>query len=144
VLEALRLVATADGLRLATEAATDEVRDDARATAAAILQKMGQPSPEAWDLAGKLGLARATIEIVQATYGSKDKQKDVTDMVRKRVAGVPVIALGSPAYNASFGGDPAPGEQKRLVIRYRIDGRAGEATFAEDATIVLPVPPAGK
>ncbi|MFM9057779.1 MAG: HEAT repeat domain-containing protein [Planctomycetaceae bacterium] len=141
VLEALRLVATADGLRLAAEAAADEVRDDARATGAAILQKMGQPTPEAWDLAGKLGLQRAKVEIVQATYGSKDKQKDVTDMVRKRVSGVPVIALGSPAYKSSFGGDPAPGEEKKLMIRYTLDGRPGEATFAEDATIVLPVPP---
>ena len=143
VLEALRLVATADGLRLAAEAATDEVRDDAKATGAAILHKMGQPSPEAWELAGKLGLQRAKVEIVQATYGSKDKQKDVTDMVRKRVAGVPVIALGAPAYNSSFGGDPAPGEEKKLVIRYTLDGRAGEATFAEDAVIILPAPPAG-
>ncbi|MFM7108279.1 MAG: HEAT repeat domain-containing protein [Planctomycetaceae bacterium] len=142
VLEALRLVPTADGLRLAADAATDDLRDDARATAAAILQKMGQPSPEAWDLAGKLGLQQAKVEIVQATYGSKDKQKDVTEMVRKRVAGVPVIALGAPAYNASFGGDPAPGEPKKLVIRYTLDGRAGEATFAEDAPIILPVPSA--
>lgn len=142
VLEALRLVATADGLRLAAEAASDEVRDDAQAAAAAILHKMGQPSPEAWELAGKIGLQRAKVEIVQATYGSKDKQKDVTDMVRKRLAGVSVIALGSPAYSSSFGGDPAPGEEKKLVIRYTLDGRPGEATFAEDAVIVLPAPAA--
>jgi len=64
-------------------------------------------------------------------------------MVRKRLAGVAVIALGSPSYNSSFGGDPAPGEPKRLVIRYVLDGRPGEATFPEDAPIVLPAP-AGK
>ena len=142
VLEALRLVPSADGLRLAVAAATDEVRNDARTTAAAILQKIGEPGAEIWELAGKLGLERAQVEIVQATYGSKDKQKDVTDMVRKRVAGVPVIALGSPSYDSSFGGDPAPGEEKTLVIRYVLDGRPGEATFAKDAAIVLPVPPA--
>ena len=95
------------------------------------------------ELAGKVGLQRAKVEIVQATYGSKDKQKAVTDMVRKRVAGVPVIALGAPAYSSSFGGDPAPGEEKKLVIRYTLDGRPGEATFAEDAAIILPAPPAG-
>jgi hypothetical protein len=143
VLEALRLVPTPDALRLAAEVATDEVRDDARSTAAAILQKMGEPSAEAWELAGRLGLSPAKVEIVTATYGSAAKVKDVTEMVRKRLAGVAVIALGSPSYNSSFGGDPAPGEPKRLVIRYVLDGRPGEATFPEDAPIVLPMP-AGK
>jgi HEAT repeat protein len=140
VLEALRLVPTPDALRLAADVATDEVRDDARSTAAAILQKMGEPTEEAWELAGRLGLARAKVEIVNAIYGSAAKVKDVTEMVRKRLAGVAVIALGSPSYNSSFGGDPAPGEPKRLVIRYVLDGRPGEATFPEDAPIVLPVP----
>ena len=144
VLEALRLVPILDGLRLAAEAANDEVRDEARATAAAILLAMGEPAAEAWEIVGSLGLQRAAVEIVQASYGSPTKRKDVTAMVRKRVAGVPVIALGSPSYSASFGGDPAPGEEKTLTIRYSLDGREGEATFAENATIVLPVPPAGK
>jgi len=144
VLEALRLVPTIDGLRLAAEAANDDVRDEARATAAAILLGMGTPTAEAWEIVRTLGLERAAVEIVQASYGSPPKRKDVTAMVRKRVAGVPVIALGSPSYSSSFGGDPAPGEEKTLVIRYTLDGREGEATFAENATIVLPVPPAGK
>ena len=40
----------------------------------------------------------------------------------------------------SFGGDAAPGSPKQLKIQYRLNGKAGEATFAENDVIVLPVP----
>ena len=42
--------------------------------------------------------------------------------------------------NSSFGGDPAPNAVKQLKIQYKINGKAGEATFAENALIVLPMP----
>jgi len=48
--------------------------------------------------------------------------------------------LASASYNASFGGDPLPGVTKQLKIQYRINGKAGEATFAENALIILPIP----
>ena len=68
------------------------------------------------------------------------KQKDVTELLRRHVRGLPLIALPSPKYNAAFGGDPAPGIVKQLKIQYRMDGKEGEATFGEDAAIMLPVP----
>lgn len=43
-------------------------------------------------------------------------------------------------YNENFGGDPAPGSSKRLTVRYRINGRTGQATFSENDFIVLPIP----
>jgi hypothetical protein len=38
------------------------------------------------------------------------------------------------------GGDPLPGSVKRLKIQYRIKGKVGEASFAENALILLPMP----
>ena len=43
-------------------------------------------------------------------------------------------------YNAAFGGDPIPGVPKKLKIQYRMNGKFGEATFDENALIILPVP----
>jgi len=53
---------------------------------------------------------------------------------------VPLIALNAGDYNSSFGGDPAPGVVKRLKIQYRINNKSSEATFAENAMILLPLP----
>jgi hypothetical protein len=53
---------------------------------------------------------------------------------------MPLITLPSPTYSASFGGDPAPGTAKQLKVQYRINGKAGEASFAENSVIVLPMP----
>jgi hypothetical protein len=106
---------------------------------------MPDATPEAWALAGRLGLAKVQLEILRATYGAGEVQKDVTTPLRKVAGNVPLIPLPAATYNASFGGDPAPGKAKRLSIQYRLDGQPGEASFAEDAVIVLPVPPvAGK
>ncbi len=37
-------------------------------------------------------------------------------------------------------GDPLPGVVKQLKIQYRINDKPGEASFAENATIMLPTP----
>jgi hypothetical protein len=80
------------------------------------------------------------IEIIKAEYGAAAKVKDVTTILRKHVHDFPVIVLPSPSYNATFGGDPAPGVVKQLKVQYRMDGKPGEATFAENASIQLPRP----
>ncbi len=51
-----------------------------------------------------------------------------------------MITLVSTSYNVSFGGDPLPGTAKQLKIQYQINGKAGEASFAEDTLIILPMP----
>jgi HEAT repeat protein len=141
VLDAVRRTPTMDMLRLAVDAGnTPELRADARSAAATLVSKMGEATPEAWELAGRLGLAKAKVEITRATYGAGDIQKDVTTPLRKLVGNVPLIPLPAASYNASFGGDPAPGQEKRLTIQYRLDGQPGEVSFAEGAEILLPKP----
>ncbi len=85
----------------------------------------------------KLPLA---VVIVKAEYGVEGRFQDVTDVVRRSIVrGEPRIQLPSSSYNGAFG-DPAQGVLKELRIQYRMDGKAGEAVFAEDAPIVLPMP----
>jgi len=141
VLDAVRRTPTMDMLKLAAEAGeTPELREEARIATATLMSKMGDATPEAWALAGRLGLPKVQLEILRATYGAGDVQKDVTTPLRKVVGNTPLIPLPAAGYNASFGGDPAPGKAKRLTIQYKLDGTPGEASFAEDATILLPVP----
>jgi len=138
VLDALKSIPTAESLDLAAAAGQDAaLRESARAAAAAILLKSGETIPDAWSRAEKLGLKKARIEIVKATYGAGDAQRDVTDVIRKRVGGLPLIVLAQPSYNAAFGGDPAPGTKKQLVVEYALDGKAGRKAFEEDAAILL-------
>ena len=80
------------------------------------------------------------LEIVRAEYGAGDTTKDVTKIVRKQAGNSRWINLASSSYNASFGGDPVPGQVKELKIQYRIDGKSGETSFAENALILLPLP----
>lgn len=80
------------------------------------------------------------LEIVEAEYGAGDKTKDVTAELRKYAKNYRIIFLPSTTYNESFGGDPAPGIVKKLRIRYRVNGKEGEVTLSENATIVLPMP----
>ena len=79
------------------------------------------------------------LEIVKAEYGAGATQKDVTEDLRRQVGDLPLIALPAPDYNSSFG-DPVPGAVKQLKIQYRINDKEGEAIFAENAAIVLPIP----
>ncbi|TWT84430.1 HEAT repeat protein [Planctomycetes bacterium CA13] len=80
------------------------------------------------------------LEIVEAVYGAGTKTKDVTATLSKYAKNYRIIFLPSTSYNESFGGDPADGIVKQLKIKYRIDGKQGEVSLAENATIVLPVP----
>jgi len=80
------------------------------------------------------------LEIVKAEYGVGEKIKDVTDVLRKYAKNYRIIFLPSASYNQSFGGDPAQGVVKQLKIKYRIDGKEGEVSLNENATIVLPLP----
>lgn len=141
VLEAIRRVPHLETLKLAVEAAgTPELKEDATAAALAIAQRLGGQAEAVREQLEKIGFEKARIEIVKAEYGAGGIQKDVTAILREQVGDLPVISLKSPSYNASFGGDPAPNTVKKLKIQYQINGVAGEATFAEDALIVLALP----
>jgi HEAT repeat protein len=131
----------AETLKVAVEAGKDaKYQKRSRRAALAIARKLDAKTPGVPELLSQIGITPVTIEIVKAQYGAGDKQRDVTDIVRKQVGNLPFISLPGPNYNASFGGDPAPNQVKRLKIEYRINGRSGEATFAENAAIELPMP----
>ena len=80
------------------------------------------------------------LEIINAEYGAGDKIKDVTAALRRYAKSFRIIFLPSTSYNESFGGDPASGIVKQLKIQYRINGKQGQVTLGENATIVLPMP----
>jgi hypothetical protein len=80
------------------------------------------------------------VEIVKAVYGAGENQKDVTAVLQKEAGDLPLIVLASGSYNESFDGDPVPGSVKQLKIQYRINDKPGEASFAENALIILPMP----
>lgn len=140
VLEVLERYPSIDTLRLAVETAkVPALKTDATAAAMAIAQKIGG-SADVQQLLTQVGQAPVKIEIVKAEYGAGDKRVDVTAILRKHVRAFPLIVLPSSGYNAAFGGDPAGGVVKQLKVQYRMDGKAGEATFEENATIMLPMP----
>ena len=140
VLEVLERYPSVDMLKLAVEAAkVPALKDEAAAAALAIAQKIGG-SADVQKLLAQVGQDPVKVEILKAEYGAGDKLVDVTEILRKHVRDFPLIVLPSSSYNAAFGGDPAPGVVKQLKIQYRMNGKAGEASFPEDATILLPMP----
>ncbi|HQU44752.1 MAG TPA: HEAT repeat domain-containing protein, partial [Pirellulales bacterium] len=141
VLEVLKRYPSEETLKLAVQAAeVPPLKDDAVAAVLAIGKKLPGHEKEIRAALDKAGVKKVNVEIVKAEYGAGSKQKDVTAALRKQVVGVPLISLPAPDYNTAFGGDPASGTPKKLKIQYRINGKAGEATFDENAPILLPLP----
>ena len=141
VLDVLKRYPNPDTLKQAIKAMQiPELKDDATQATLVIAQKLGGKGVDVKSMLAAAGLDKVKLEIIKAEYGSGATQKDVTEVVKKQVGDLPLITLVSASYNASFGGDPLPGSTKQLKIKYRINGKAGESTFAEDALIVLPMP----
>ncbi|MCC7085535.1 MAG: HEAT repeat domain-containing protein [Pirellulales bacterium] len=141
VLEILALRACAESLQVAIEAAkTPALRDEAEAVATAIAQKLGVKPDDLKDLFTKTTSAPVQLEIIKAEYGAGAVQKDVTVLLQRQAGNVRWIALPSSNYNQSFGGDPVPNVVKQLKVQYRINGKEGRASFAENALVVLPLP----
>jgi HEAT repeat protein len=140
VLEVLERYPSVDMLRIAVEAAkTPSLKDDAAGAAMAIAQKIGGDA-DVQQLLARVGHDPVKVEIIKAEYGEGTRFRDVTAALRQHVRDFPLIVLPSSGYNASFGGDPAPGVVKSLKIQYRIDGRPGEVSLRENAAILLPMP----
>ena len=104
----------------------------------AIAQKL--KGPEVAEILSKGGLGKVKLEIVKAEYGAGATQRDVTETLKKQAADLQLLSLPQPTYNESFGGDPAPNVVKSLKIQYRINGKDAQASFAENALIILPMP----
>jgi HEAT repeat protein len=141
VLDVLERYPTMEGIKMATKAMkTPELKDEATQTTLIIAQKLGGKGVDVKELLTSAGIEKMKVEIVKAEYGAGATQKDVTEVLKKKVTDLPIVTLDSTSYNASFGGDPLPGSVKKLKVKYRIDGKAGEAAFAEDSLIILPMP----
>ena len=141
VLAVLERYPNADSLKVAVGAAqVPALRDDAARVALAIARKTGVGAAEARELLTKIGLDHVKVEIVKAEYGAGTTQKDVTEALKKNLREMPLITLAAPSYNDSFGGDPAPGTPKQLKVQYRINDKVGDASFAENTVIMLPMP----
>ena len=141
VLAVLQRYPSKDTLKLAAGAIkTPALKEDATRTTLTIAHKLGAAGHDTHELLASAGLDPMKVEIVEAEYGAGTANKDVTRTLRKQAHDFPLIILTSSSYNDSFGGDPAPGSEKRLKVKYRINGKAGEASFSENATILLPTP----
>jgi hypothetical protein len=141
VLEVLERYPSLEMLRLAVEAVkVPSLKDEATAIALAIAQKTRAEPAEIRKLLAHVRYTPTKLEILRAEYGAGKQGKDVTEILRRHVGDFPVIVLPGTRYNDSFGGDPAPGIPKELKIQYRINGKPGEISLQENATIVLPVP----
>ena len=141
VMQVLERYATPETLRVAVKASkTPALREDANRTALVIAQKLGGPSATVQDILAKVGAEPVKLEILKASYGAGNQQKDVTELLSQRAGSSPLISLPKPTYNEVFGGDPAPNSKKSLHVQYKINGKAGEATFDENAAVILPLP----
>jgi HEAT repeat protein len=142
VLEVLQRYPSLDMLKLAVDVMQrfPEQKEEATQAMLVIAQKLGDKGDEVTELLSKAGLEKVKVEIIKAEYGAGETQRDVTDILKNQVGDLQLVPLPRPSYNASFGGDPVPDTPKQLKVQYRINGKEGEATFAENALIILPVP----
>ena len=141
VLDVLKRYPSVETLKQAVSALqVAEVKDDATQAVLTIAPKVKGGGDEVKSLLAQAGLDKVKLEIVKAEYGSGATQRDVTEVLRKQIGDLPLIALASESYNTSFGGDPTPGSVKLLKVQYKLNGKAGEVSFAEDALLVFPMP----
>ena len=139
LLEILKRYPGPETFRLAAEARqVPEIKADATAAMLAISQALGNNSKELELLLSKDGLRKVQLEIVRAEYGAGESQTEVTKVLQRLAKDQAWIPLPSANYNEVFSGDPAPGMPKQLTIQYRLDGKPGKVTLAENAMIFLP------
>jgi hypothetical protein len=116
------------------------LRKDASRAAMIIAHKLIEQGADSKQLLAKIGEKPVDVEIVKAVYGSGETVRDVTQALQQQVRGLPLITLSAASFNKSFGGDPAPNMPKELKVQYRMNGKAGDASFPENSVIVLPMP----
>ena len=117
-----------------------EIRKEASRAAMVIARKFIDEGADSKEVLAKIGVKPVDVEIVKAVYGSGDAVRDVTQALQQQVRGLPLITLSAASFNKSFGGDPAPNMPKELKVQYRMNGKAGDVSFPENAVIVLPMP----
>ncbi|MFO7907433.1 MAG: HEAT repeat domain-containing protein [Pirellulaceae bacterium] len=140
VLEVLLRYPSDEMQAIALEAAEDPALKEQAMLVVMGMASKGINRAELGKALAEAGQEPVDLEIVKAEYGAGDKIKDVTETLRKYAKNYRIIFLPDTSYNESFGGDPAQGISKQLKVTYRIDGKEGDVTLNENATIVLPLP----
>lgn len=141
VLDVMKLHPSPEAFLLAVELAeAGAAEQEATEVVAAIAQKLGGQGIDLEKLKSVFGGQTVKLEILEAKYGAGETWQDVTGVLQKSSGELPWVSLPSPNYNQSFGGDPAPGLPKQLRVKYRLNGKEGEVSLAENALIVLPIP----
>src|SRR6266436_10427139 len=75
------------------------------------------------------------LKIIRAYYGIQGRTINVTDLLRSRArAG----GLNFVVTNSAFGGDPAVGADKYLIVIYRYQGREAATFVREGNTLTIP------
>jgi len=74
-------------------------------------------------------------EFTWAEYGLGDNVIDPVARLNARIRGGKVNFIVD---NATMGGDPAPGELKRLMVRWRANGKEFSSSFTEGTHVALP------
>lgn len=140
-LDVLKLHPSPAGLQVAVAMTKrPELKSDASAAVLVIAQKVGSKGVDVSRMLAGVGLDKVNLKITKAEYGAAARKKNVTSILQKQAGDLPLVTLASGTYNASFGGDPAPGVAKQLTVEYTINGKAGSASFNENALIILPIP----
>jgi HEAT repeat protein len=141
VLDILKRYPSTGTLQMAVRLSNSpDLKQEAQAAVVAIAQKLGPVNPQVLEALNENGLEKVKVEIIEAQYGAGSSWKDVTALVRKQAGDSRLILIDGGASNVGLGGDPAPGQVKQLKIQYRLNGKVGEATFAENTLILLPQP----
>jgi hypothetical protein len=75
------------------------------------------------------------LRILRAYYGVHGRTTDVTEFVRRQVRGESVSLIVT---NRTFGGDPAIGADKVLIVVYRYQGMESATAVSEGSMLTLP------
>jgi HEAT repeat protein len=127
-------------LKLAVEAiATPTIKPEAMRAAIAIAQKLGDKAAGGRELLARIPLPPVKLEIIKAECGDGKTQKDVTEALRQQ-AGNSRLMIVPPSVFRGLDGGQVRGTAIQLKVRYRINGKPAEASFADASVIVLPMP----
>ncbi len=91
----------------------------------------GSGSDNGWNWPGGGG----RLQIMRASFGAGDRNTDVTSRLAAQVQG---DTLNMAVNRDTMGGDPAPGQTKRLKINYLWQGLRYETNVPEGGTVSLP------
>lgn len=78
---------------------------------------------------------RGRLRITRASYGSRDRALDVTDLLNSRIEG---DRLSLPINNDTMGGDPAQDTRKTLTVWYSLGGSDLQTSVDEGGMLNLP------